>query len=79
LPEQFFGQRQAGPQASRTLVLRTWAGTDSAIARVDQCYSAVVAGLAALLRPVAGAELADPQHPAEEAGKLDFQSSEEVE
>jgi hypothetical protein len=35
--------------------------------------------LAALLRPVAGAELADPQHPAEEAGKLDFQSSEEVE
>jgi hypothetical protein len=37
----------------------------------------VVAGLAALLRPVVAAELADPQHPAEEAGKLDFQSSEE--
>jgi hypothetical protein len=33
--------------------------------------------LAALLRPVAGAELADPQCPAEEAGKLDFQRSEE--
>jgi hypothetical protein len=33
--------------------------------------------LAALLRPVVGAELADPQRPAEEAGKLDFQSSEE--
>jgi hypothetical protein len=33
--------------------------------------------LAALLRPVVGAELADPQHPAEEDGKLDFQSSEE--
>jgi hypothetical protein len=33
--------------------------------------------LAALLRPVVGAVLADPQHPAEEVGKLDFQSSEE--
>jgi hypothetical protein len=33
--------------------------------------------LAALLRPVVGAELADPQRPAEEAGKLGFQSSEE--
>jgi hypothetical protein len=33
--------------------------------------------LAVLLRPVVGAELADPQHPAEEAGKLDFQSFEE--
>jgi hypothetical protein len=32
--------------------------------------------LAALLKPVVGAELADPQRP-EEAGKLDFQSSEE--
>jgi hypothetical protein len=33
--------------------------------------------LAALLRPVVGAELADPQRPAEEAGKLDFQRSKE--
>jgi hypothetical protein len=33
--------------------------------------------LAAILRPVVGAELADPQHLAEEAGMLDFQSSEE--
>jgi hypothetical protein len=33
--------------------------------------------LAALLRPAVGAELAGPQHPAEEVGKLDFQSSEE--
>jgi hypothetical protein len=33
--------------------------------------------LAALLRPVVGAELADPQRLAEEAGKLDFQRSEE--
>jgi hypothetical protein len=33
--------------------------------------------LAILLRPVVGAELADPQRPVEEAGKLDFQSSEE--
>jgi hypothetical protein len=54
-----------------------WAGTDSAVARVDQCYPVVVAGLAALLRPVVGGELADPQRPVEEAGKLDFQSSEE--
>jgi hypothetical protein len=33
--------------------------------------------LAALLKLVVGAELADPQRPAEEAGTLDFQSSEE--
>jgi hypothetical protein len=33
--------------------------------------------LATLLKPVVRAELADPQHPAEEAGTLDFQSSEE--
>jgi hypothetical protein len=33
--------------------------------------------LAALLRPAVGAELADPQRFAEEAGKLDFQRSEE--
>jgi hypothetical protein len=33
--------------------------------------------LAALLKPVVGVELADPQHPAEEAGTPDFQSSEE--
>jgi hypothetical protein len=33
--------------------------------------------LAALLRPVVGAELADPQRPAEEDEKLDFQRSEE--
>jgi hypothetical protein len=37
----------------------------------------VVAGLAALLKLVMGAELADPQRPAEGAGMLDFQSSEE--
>jgi hypothetical protein len=59
------------------LDLRTWVGTDSAVAQVDLRCPAVVAGLAALLRPEVGAELADPQHPAEEAGKLDFQSSEE--
>jgi hypothetical protein len=33
--------------------------------------------LAALLRPAVGAELVDPQRLAEEAGKLDFQRSEE--
>jgi hypothetical protein len=33
--------------------------------------------LVALLRPVVGAELVDPQRLAEEAGKLDFQRSEE--
>jgi hypothetical protein len=59
------------------LGLRTWADTDSAVAQVDQCYPAVVAGLAALLRPAVEAELAGPQRPAEEAGKLDFQCSEE--
>jgi hypothetical protein len=50
---------------------RTWAGTGSAVAQVDLCCLAVVAGLVALLRPVVGAELADPQHLAEEVGKLD--------
>jgi hypothetical protein len=59
------------------LGLRTWAGTDSAVAQVDPCCPAVVAGLAVLLRPAVGAGLADPQRPAEEAGKLDFQRSEE--
>jgi hypothetical protein len=33
--------------------------------------------LVVLLRPVVGAELADPQRLAEEAGKLDSQRSEE--
>jgi hypothetical protein len=33
--------------------------------------------LVALLKPVVGVELADPQRLAEEAGKLDFQRSEE--
>jgi hypothetical protein len=56
---------------------RTWAGTGSAIAQVDPCYPAVVAGLAALLRPAVGAELADPQRLVEEAGKLGSQHSEE--
>jgi hypothetical protein len=37
----------------------------------------VVAELVALLWPAVGAELADPQHLAEEAGKLDSQRSEE--
>jgi hypothetical protein len=37
----------------------------------------VAAGSVALLRPVVGAELADPQRLAEEVGKLDFQRSEE--
>jgi hypothetical protein len=37
----------------------------------------VVAGLVALLRPAVGAELADPQHLVEEAGKLGSQRSEE--
>jgi hypothetical protein len=77
LPEQSCGRRQAGPQASRTLSLCTWAGTDSAVAQVDPCCPAVVAGLAALLRPVVGAKLADPQRLAEKAGKLDFRRYEE--
>jgi hypothetical protein len=38
----------------------------------------VVAGLVALLRLAVGAELADPQHLAEEARKLDSQRSEEA-
>jgi hypothetical protein len=59
------------------LGLRTWAGTDSAVAQVVPCCPAVVAGLAVLLRPAVEAELAVPQRPAEEAGKLDFQRSEE--
>jgi hypothetical protein len=50
--------------------LHTWAGTGSAVAQVDPCFPAVVAGLVALLRPAVGAELADPQHHVEEAGKL---------
>jgi hypothetical protein len=37
----------------------------------------VVAGLVALLRLVVGAELADPQHLVEEAGKLGSQRFEE--
>jgi hypothetical protein len=37
----------------------------------------VVAELAVLLRPAAGAEMADIPHLVEEAGKLDFQRSEE--
>jgi hypothetical protein len=37
----------------------------------------VVAELVVLLRPAAGAEMADPQHLVEEAGKLDSQSFEE--
>jgi hypothetical protein len=53
----------------------TWTGTDSAVAQVDPCFPAVAAGLAVLLMPAVGAELADPQRPAEEAGKLDFQRS----
>jgi hypothetical protein len=56
---------------------RTWAGTGSAVAQVDPCCPAVVAGLVALLRPVVGAEQADPQHLVEEAGKLGSQRSEE--
>jgi hypothetical protein len=56
---------------------RTWVGTGSAVAQVDPCCPAVVAELVALLKPVVGAELANPQRLAEEAGKLDFQRSEE--
>jgi hypothetical protein len=56
---------------------RTWAGTGLAVAQVDPCCPAVVAGLVALLRPAVGAELADPQHLVEEAGKLDSPLSEE--
>jgi hypothetical protein len=37
----------------------------------------VVAGLVALLRSAVGAELADPEHLVEEAGKLGSQRSEE--
>jgi hypothetical protein len=51
---------------------RTWA-----VAQVDPCCPAVVAGLVALLRPAVEAELADPQHLVEEAGKLGSQRSEE--
>jgi hypothetical protein len=57
--------------------LRTWVGTGSAVAQVDPCCPAVVAGLVVLLRPAVGAELADPQHLAEEAGKLGSRRSEE--
>jgi hypothetical protein len=56
---------------------RTWVGTGSAVAQVDPCCPAAVAGLVALLRPAVGAELADPQHLVEEVGKLDTQRSEE--
>jgi hypothetical protein len=56
---------------------RTWASTGSAVAQADPCCPAVAAELVALLRPAVGAELADPRHLAEEAGKLDFQRSEE--
>jgi hypothetical protein len=66
-----------GPQASRMLGLRTWAGTDSAVAQVDPCCLAVVAGLAVLPKPAVGAGLAVPQRLAEEAAKLDFQRSKE--
>jgi hypothetical protein len=59
------------------LIPRTWAGTGSAVAQVDPCCPVVVAGLVALLRPAMGAELADPQHLVEEAGKLGSQRSEE--
>jgi hypothetical protein len=77
LPEQSYGRKRMGPQASRTLGLRTWAGTDSAVAQVDPCCPAVVAGLAVLLRPAVEAVLAVPQRSAEESGKLDFQRSKE--
>jgi hypothetical protein len=50
---------------------RTWAGTGSAVAQADLCCPAVAAELVALMRPAVGAELADPRHLAEEAGKLD--------
>jgi hypothetical protein len=59
------------------LTPRMWAGTGSAIAQVDPCCPVVVAGLVALLRPVVGVELADPQHLVEEVGKLGSQRSEE--
>jgi hypothetical protein len=56
---------------------RTWAGTGSAVAQVDPCCPVVVAGLVALLWPAAGAELTDPRHLVEEAGKLGSQRSAE--
>jgi hypothetical protein len=56
---------------------RTWAGTGSVVAQVDPCCPTAVAGPAALLRPAVGAELADPQHLVEGAGKLGSQRSEE--
>jgi hypothetical protein len=49
------------------LNLRTWAGKDSAVAQVDLCCPAVVAGLAVLLRPAVEAELVVPLRPAVEA------------
>jgi hypothetical protein len=55
----------------------TWAGTSSAVAQVDPCCPAVVAGLVALLRPAVGAELGEPQHLVEEAGKLGSRRSKE--
>jgi hypothetical protein len=59
------------------LAPRTWAGTGSTIAQVDPRCPAVVAGLVVLQWPAAGAELADPQHLVEEAGKLGSQCSAE--
>jgi hypothetical protein len=56
---------------------RTWAGTGSAIAKVDPCCPAVAVGLVALLRPAVGAELADLRRLVEGAGKLGSQRSEE--
>jgi hypothetical protein len=49
----------------------------SAVAQVDPCCPAVVAGLVVLLRPAVGAALADPKNLAEEAGKLGSRRSEE--
>jgi hypothetical protein len=56
---------------------RTWVGTGSAVAQVDPCCPVAEAELVVLLLPAAGAEMADPPHLVEEAGKLDSQRSEE--
>jgi hypothetical protein len=66
-----------GLQASRTPAPRTWAGTGSAVVQVVPRCPAVAAGLVALLRPAMGAELGDPRHLVEEAGRLGSQRSAE--
>jgi hypothetical protein len=55
----------------------TWADMGSAVASVDPYCPVEVAGLAAPLRPIKGAEPDDLQRLVEEAGRLGFQCSAE--